>query len=349
MNRRMGSNRSGFTLIELLVVVAIIALLISILLPSLSKARAQARTTVCASRITQLSKAMMIYADDFDETLPFIGMAQADWDDMTPTGKMDRGDMYTEYQWMMWEDWLMPNMPDLWALYNGGIGPEDEARALIRQGSLFPYVRFEQLYRCPEFERIPPVGDAQRLFNYTRTWLGRKLLSGLLGDCNDYTGEPLPAKIDGDGLAAGKIVKLSQAYAPAAYWMMVDEQYDKHVGADSFGYNPPDEPEGIIGSIGGMPMCADCVFTIVGDEIGRYHGAKGRVVNTELGEQIPLTKQGSVAHYDGHVSLMRDPLPDRHVEAGSLGDLLEEAVIVWNFLMSQLYAQRGLDLGMPAF
>lgn len=54
-----------FTLIETLVVVSVIALLISILLPSLSKARQQARTTVCLSRCRQLGIGMTIYWGQF--------------------------------------------------------------------------------------------------------------------------------------------------------------------------------------------------------------------------------------------------------------------------------------------
>lgn len=57
----MGS-RSAFTLIEVLVVVAIIALLVSILLPSLSRAREQARRAVCAGRLHNMGVAVQSYA-----------------------------------------------------------------------------------------------------------------------------------------------------------------------------------------------------------------------------------------------------------------------------------------------
>jgi prepilin-type N-terminal cleavage/methylation domain-containing protein len=60
-------TKKGFTLIELLVVVAIIALLISILLPSLSRARELAKRLVCAANIKGIGTAEKIYANDNEE------------------------------------------------------------------------------------------------------------------------------------------------------------------------------------------------------------------------------------------------------------------------------------------
>ncbi len=56
----------GFTLIELLVVVAIIALLASMLLPALARARERGRRTVCASNLHQFGVAAALYATDFN-------------------------------------------------------------------------------------------------------------------------------------------------------------------------------------------------------------------------------------------------------------------------------------------
>jgi prepilin-type N-terminal cleavage/methylation domain-containing protein/prepilin-type processing-associated H-X9-DG protein len=60
----------GFTLIELLVVVAIIALLISILLPSLSRAKEQAKAAVCASRLRGFGQGSAVYEARFNSYAP---------------------------------------------------------------------------------------------------------------------------------------------------------------------------------------------------------------------------------------------------------------------------------------
>jgi prepilin-type N-terminal cleavage/methylation domain-containing protein/prepilin-type processing-associated H-X9-DG protein len=62
--------RRGFTLIELLVVIAIIAILAAILVPVFNKAREKARQTSCVSNLKQMSLAVLMYAQDYDETFP---------------------------------------------------------------------------------------------------------------------------------------------------------------------------------------------------------------------------------------------------------------------------------------
>ena len=70
-------GRRGFTLIELLVVISIIALLVSILLPALQRARAAAKTAVCLSNLRQLNLACTMYVDDYRFYPPIV--AVRDW------------------------------------------------------------------------------------------------------------------------------------------------------------------------------------------------------------------------------------------------------------------------------
>ena len=76
--------KNRFTLIELLLVVAIIAILASLLLPSLSRARRSAKIMTCSSQIAQFTKSIFMFADDYDNQTPPGYQHSGDWKDPDP-------------------------------------------------------------------------------------------------------------------------------------------------------------------------------------------------------------------------------------------------------------------------
>lgn len=78
MNKKPNCNSRGFTLIEMLVVVAIIALLIAMLVPTIGGVMAQARTVGCLNNLRQQAAAILAYAGEREGELPFFEIEARD-------------------------------------------------------------------------------------------------------------------------------------------------------------------------------------------------------------------------------------------------------------------------------
>jgi len=184
--------KGGFTLIELLVVIAIIAILAAILFPVFAQARESARKASCQSNLKQLGTALLMYAQDYDQTFPRAG-----WNDGSVTDGLQ-----------------IPNMATC----------RNTGATVVWNGMIFPYVKNQGVYRCPS---DPFTRGVSYIYNQEIAWRsgGGNPLSRPVKDSAIPTPAEAFALVDG-GVGANRDPGSvgMPAGTPQSAWYQVDIQ-----------------------------------------------------------------------------------------------------------------------------
>jgi prepilin-type N-terminal cleavage/methylation domain-containing protein len=142
--------RRAFTLIELLVVIAIIAILSAIMFPVFSQAKQSAKQIACLSNMRQIGIAMMIYKSDYDDIWPSAANAAGAGPSFVP-----------QQMWIGYDNNNAGLTGGWYGLVNKpAINP-------VRPGMIDPYLKNEQIKKCPNKSQNSQMALAYNWFNPT--------------------------------------------------------------------------------------------------------------------------------------------------------------------------------------
>jgi prepilin-type N-terminal cleavage/methylation domain-containing protein len=132
-------GRAAYTLIELLVVVAIIAILASLLLPALARAKVEGKKAVCISNFHQLQLAWQLYTDDHNDRFPLNDLRSV------------QGEVESDPNWVA--GWMQRQ--DNWLDNTNG------TKMIKTFGGIGSYLNDVKIFKCPSDQSLAKIGGRQ--------------------------------------------------------------------------------------------------------------------------------------------------------------------------------------------
>ncbi len=189
-SRRAGMSR-GFTLVELLTVIAVIAVLVSMLLPAINKVRASVARVNCESNMRQLMMAVHSYCADNDRQLPYCN-----WEHSA-----DDNSVYG-HGWMYSSPEFRTNYPAGSDLNGNWSAQSHIPLDGVMTGVLWPYLNNVVIYHCPV--------DNPDFFTGTE-WLSSYLMNGSQCGFGNLGGFNNSATINIPGFKMTRVLKPSDS------------------------------------------------------------------------------------------------------------------------------------------